>query len=324
MFRTELHPAALPRSIALHDYILTVGSCFSEGIGRQLADYKFNVLANPFGTVYNPLSIHQLVYQMVENQSPADDGYLQRDDVFLHYDYPSRFAALSRSELSQSLTSAIAASHRFMTKTRWLMLTYGTAWVYRLRQNNRLVANCHKMPSSLFTKELLTEKQIVDSFNNLFEKLKATCPDPQVILTVSPVRHLRDTLELNSVSKAVLRLACHTLCQTHEAVHYFPAYELLLDDLRDYRFYDADLLHPSAEATDYIWNKFVQSAMDEEARKFIQEWHNIKQALNHKPFLPRSRSYRQFIEATLKRLEQLKHRVDVSAEIQNLQNQLKS
>jgi hypothetical protein len=322
MFRTELTPAVLPRLIALHHPILTVGSCFADTIGQQLGASKFNVLSNPFGTVYNPLSIHLLLLHSATNTPPRDDGYLQREDVALHFDFHSRFAALSRSALAQQITNVINTAHRFLHHARWLLITYGTAWIYRLKETHRLVANCHKIPASIFTKELLTEKQILDSFDELHQTLSIMNPHLQIILTVSPVRHLRDTLELNSVSKSVLRLACHTLSQQYANVHYFPAYELLLDDLRDYRFYHSDLLHPSAEAVQYIWDKFIQAAVDDSTRQFIQEWAAIRQALEHKPLVPNSRAHIQFVEATLNRLQKLSTLVDVSNEMEALKKQL--
>ncbi|GIV36237.1 MAG: hypothetical protein KatS3mg032_0616 [Cyclobacteriaceae bacterium] len=322
MFRTELHPQALKNRISLRHSIFTTGSCFSDTIGQALTENKFTVLNNPFGTVYNPLSIHRQISHSLDNRMPDEHGYLQRDDIFLHYDYHSRFAAFSKHSLEELLSSAVSGAHRFLQNTHWLIITYGTAWVYRLKENNRPVANCHKMPDQHFIRELLTEPEIVHSFGELYRKLKSLRPDLQIILTVSPVRHLRDTHELNSVSKAVLRLACHQLCHNYAGVYYFPAYELMLDDLRDYRFYDTDMIHPSREAIQYIWNKFIQSAMDEETRNFIKEWESLRQTLTHKPMFPGSRSHKKLIEATLARLEKVKHLVDVSAEIESLQKQL--
>lgn len=322
MFRTELHPSPLPYKIHLTDPVLTIGSCFSETIGQQLADHKFNVCINPFGTVYNPISIHRLVELCLKKQLPDEAGYAQRDDVYFHYDFHSRFAALSLNDLKHSLYRTVTFAHDSFQQTNWLMITYGTAWVYKLKSTDRIVANCHKMPGPLFIKELLSLEKIIESFNKLYLQLKACNPDLHILLTVSPVRHVRDTLELNSVSKSVLRMACHTLCNTYSGVHYFPAYEILLDDLRDYRFYASDLIHPSEEAGRYIWQKFTEACMDDHARNFINEWSSISQALSHRPALPGSKSHKRFLEDTIRRLEKLKGTVNVQNEIEALTKQL--
>ncbi len=322
MFRTELHPSPLPHKIRLTDSVLTIGSCFSETIGQQLARHKFNVLINPYGTVYNPLSIHRLVELSLKKQMPDEGGYARRDDVYFHYDFHSRFSALSPNELKESLYDVIAFAHEFLQHTHWLMITYGTAWVYRLKSTNQIVANCHKMPGPLFEKELLSQEKITESFDILYHQLKSYNSALHILLTVSPVRHVRDTLELNSVSKSALRLACHTLCNTYPDVHYFPAYEILLDDLRDYRFYASDLIHPSEEAGRYIWQKFTEACMDDYTRNFITEWNSIFQALSHKPFLPGSNSHRKFLEETLRRLEKINGVVNVKDEIEMLKNKL--
>ncbi len=322
MFRTELHPAPLPHKIRLNDSVLTIGSCFSDTIGKQLAQHKFSTLINPFGAVYNPISIHRLIGWSLKNQMPDESGYAQRDDVHFHYDFHSQFAALSVNHLKESLRHALALTHNFLQHTNWLMITYGTTWVYRLKSADRIVANCHKMPGRLFAKELLSQKKIIKSFDALYHPLKSKHPNVHILLTVSPVRHIRDTLELNSVSKSVLRLACHTICTAYPDVHYFPAYEILLDDLRDYRFYASDLIHPSEQAEDYVWQKLTEACMDENTRSFIAEWRSIRQALMHRPFLPGSQSHRRFIEDTIRRLKELSSVVNVKNEIEALKNQL--
>lgn len=253
---------------------------------------------------------------------PDEGGYARRDDVYFHYDFHSKFVALSLTDLKESVRNSLTRAHDFLQHTNWLMITYGTAWVYKLKSAERIVANCHKMPGHLFEKELLSQKKIIESFDGLYHHLKSYNPSLHILLTVSPVRHVRDTMELNSVSKSVLRLACHTLCNTYADVHYFPAYEILLDDLRDYRFYAPDLIHPSEEAGRYIWQKFTETCTDEQTRSFIAEWSAISQALLHKPFLPGSKSHKKFVEDTIRRLEKLNGVVNVREEIDTLKNQL--
>ena len=185
------------------------------------------------------------------------------------------------------------------------------------------MANCHKMPQANFEKFLLTQKRIIESFEHFYNSLKKLNPACRIILTVSPVRHLKDTLELNSVSKSILRLSCHTLSQTFPDVAYFPAYEIMLDDLRDYRFYRPDMIHPSDQAVDYIWGKFGEAFFESETNDFIKEWKKIKAALDHKPFHPKEMAHQKFLLDLLGKLNLLKDKVDVGEEIGFVKGQIK-
>ncbi len=320
-FRTELTLSPSAARIRLTDSILTIGSCFSDAIGAQLNLNKLTALVNPFGTIYNPFSIHKVIQYAISGGHILETSFAHRQDSVLHYDFHSRLSAASEEDLKRTLKSALSESHNFIRDSKWLIITYGTAWVYELKENNSIVANCHKMPQGLFNKFLLTQKKILDSFETMYVDLKALNPDLQIILTVSPVRHLKDTLELNSVSKSILRIACHTLAQQHDDVQYFPSYEIMLDDLRDYRFYKPDMIHPSEVAEEYIWEKFIARYFDDELKLFITKWKDIAQALNHRPFNRGSAPHRKFVLETIKKLEELKHLVDVDKEIASLKNQ---
>jgi hypothetical protein len=194
--------------------------------------------------------------------------------------------------------------------------------VYENKKSKEIVSNCHKKPQINFDKFLLSQKRIVESFEKFYQELKNINKEVRIILTVSPVRHIKDTLELNSVSKSILRLTCHTLSGAYSDIEYFPSNEIMIDDLRDYRFYKADMIHPSEVAIDYIWEKFGETYFGEETLKFIGEWSKIKSALNHKPFQSDSPAHQQFLKETLSKLNQLKSRVDVSEEIEALKEQL--
>ena len=321
ILRTIVSNSTSPFGIGLKHPFLTLGSCFADGIGNRLQDNKFSVLPNPFGTVYNPHSIHKLLHYALSGKTPPDDTYLKHDEVFLNYDFHSEFSALSRTELVEKIDASIATTHAFLKGASHLIITYGTAWVYEHHNTNEIVANCHKKPSAEFTKSLLTQKKVIESFEKVYTILKAYNPSLRIILTVSPVRHLKDTLELNSVSKSVLRLACHTLCNTFTDVEYFPAYEIMLDDLRDYRFYKADMLHPTEEAVDYIWNAFIETYADQDLKTFLKQWKEITTALAHKPFHPSTAAHQKFLSDVLKKLEGLSKLVDVNSEIRFVQNQ---
>jgi hypothetical protein len=213
-------------------------------------------------------------------------------------------------------------THDFLRQADLMILTFGTAVGYIHRESRQLVANCHKIPQRAFEKTLLPLPDMQDAFAALQAHVQAFNPGLRLVLTVSPVRHLKDTLTGNSVSKALLRVLCHQLQQQYPAVSYFPAYELLLDDLRDYRFYKADLIHPTEVAEDYIWEKFRDAYFDAAFQQFTADWDKIRQALAHRPFQPASAAHQQFLHRTLAQLGQLHHQVDCRTEIEQVKNQL--
>jgi len=321
-FRTELQPAKSSTQVDLHDPIITIGSCFADTMGRQLHENKFKVLPNPFGVTYNPHAIHTLLQYALHNQVVPEHTYLENNGIHLNYQLHTALSALKKADLEKKIAALTGSVHYFLKDSRWLIITYGTAWVYSRNDTGEIVANCHKMPSSLFTKELLTQKRMLDSFEEFYTKLKAFNKNINILLTVSPVRHIKDTLELNSVSKSVLRLGCHTLAEQHDDVHYFPAYELLVDDLRDYRFYKSDLIHPSEDAEAYIWEKFSAAWFNEPTQNFLEKWDKIKNALNHKAFHPSTPAHQAFLKNLLLQLEQINTQVSVQEEITIVKAQL--
>lgn len=321
-FRTILNAGVSTHTLAITSQILSLGSCFADSIGSRLAALKLTTLPNPFGTLYNPLSMHKaLDYAARATPIPAHT-YLQHDDIHLNYDFHSELSALTHDTLAHRLQHQMETVHAFLQQTDYLLLTYGSAWAYTRRDTGEVVANCHKQPAALFDKTLLTAEAIVASFESTLTTLRAQHPNLRVILTVSPVRHIKDTLVLNSVSKSVLRVACHTLQERLDYVEYFPAFEIMLDDLRDYRFYKADLLHPTAEAEAYIWQQFKARYFDNALQAFAEKWASIQQALTHRPFHPASQAHQKFLRDTLRRLEELKSFVDVEKEINTLKLQL--
>ncbi len=321
-FRTIVSSPVLLQKLGLKDCFFTVGSCFADVVGNYLLHYKIETRSNPFGTLYSPASIHKALNYAILNQAPPDHTYLQNQDIHLNYDFHSEFSALQKETLQDRLRGCLKKTHQFLKNTDYLIITYGTSWVYERIDTEELVANCHKMPAKLFTKSLLTQKKIIESFDALYQGLKKLNPKMKIILTVSPVRHVKDTLELNSVSKSILRVACHTLKEIHSDVEYFPAYEIMMDDLRDYRFYKQDMIHPSKEAEDYIWENFTSTFMDESAKQFFKKWDSIQSALEHKPFHPSSSSHQQFLKTMLQKLEELKSIVNVDEEMNRIKSQI--
>jgi len=321
-FRTELKPHPSAQPIKLGQKLVTLGSCFADSIGNNLAAHKFSVSVNPFGVTYNPLSIHRHLMRAIYNQPAPGTAFLSRDGIHLNYDHHSQFSALTRADLEAALQQVNSHCHHFLQGAHHVILTYGTAWAYERLDNGDLVANCHKIPSTQFRKILLTQKRIIESFEEMHKAARAFNSDIRFILTVSPVRHLKDTLELNSVSKSVLRLACHTLSELYPNVEYFPAYEILLDDLRDYRFYDADMLHPSPAAIDYIWQKFSNAYFDDATQTILSKWHHLAKSISHIPFHNTSPAHQRFLIETLRQFDELRPLINVDEEIKTLQAQL--
>ncbi|HLT73518.1 MAG TPA: GSCFA domain-containing protein [Ohtaekwangia sp.] len=321
-FRTTVSIPPSRHLLQLKDAFLTAGSCFSDAIGNRLRDYKFQVLVNPFGTLYSPLAIHKALSYAAATAFPADETYLQNGDVYLNFDFHSSFSALDETTLRSRIENSVVSTHAQLKTARVLIITYGTAWLWEKKDSGEPVANCHKMPSAHFNKRLLTGDEILASFDSLFNQLKQVNPSIRIILTVSPVRHIRDTLPLNQVSKSLLRVACHHLADKYEDVEYFPAYEIMMDDLRDYRFYKPDMIHPTEQAEDYIWMRFIETYLTDDARRFIERWKAIRSALHHKPFHPTSSGHKIFLKDILEKLKEVESIVNVDEELKLINAQL--
>src|SRR5688572_1345557 len=262
LFRTELTPKPTAFQLNHAAKVVTAGSCFSEVIGQKLEKYKVATLTNPFGTIFNPLSVCKLLQVCAGADVELADSFVENNGRWFSFDFHSSFSATSEEELYENLDEVIVKTRRFLKKADVLILTFGTANVYRHNISGETIANCHKLPGGTFCKETLLPEEIINAVAETHSLLRELNPNLKLVLTVSPVCHIKDTLELNSVSKSVLRLATHYLSQQLPGITYFPSYELLLDDLRDYRFYKEDLLHPTASAEQYIWEKFRDAYFD--------------------------------------------------------------
>lgn len=326
--RTEIASISAPFQINYSHPIFSIGSCFSENIGNKLTEYKFPILNNPFGTLFNPLSIAKLLQLSLDKDALAvffkqgQQRFIQRQGIWFHYDLHSDFSAQSQQELQAKIETQITEATRFLQKTDILIITWGTAWIYELQSDKKFVANCHKVPAKHFEKKLLSVEAITKSYQKLFKTLWQTRPDLKVILTLSPVRHIKDTLPLNSVSKSILRLASHQLSEENEKVFYFQSYEILMDDLRDYRFYKDDLLHPNQTAINYIWEHFSNTFFDAKTQDLLQEWQKIKKALAHRSFHPESEAHQSFLRKTLTELEKVQKQLFVEEEIKHILKQI--
>lgn len=296
--------------IGYEDPILLMGSCFADNIGRKLSEHKFNVDQNPFGTLYNPTSIAQSLERLLDPVSFSSSDLFLHEGSYHSFAHHSRFSATEESSCLEQINSRLNRSSRFLSKARILIITLGTAYVYRLKESGTVVANCHKLPEKLFERSMLSADAITQEWSGLLDKLWKNNRQLQVLFTVSPIRHWKDGAHGNQLSKATLLLAIEQLQQRFpQQIHYFPAYELMMDELRDYRFYADDMLHPSALAIDYIWQRFAETQLSDEAQALAKEWLSIQKAIDHKPFQPKSENYRKFLLQTLLKIERINDKI---------------
>ncbi|MBR1480495.1 MAG: GSCFA domain-containing protein [Paludibacteraceae bacterium] len=284
-----LIPAVNP-PLRVSDRILTLGSCFADSMAQRMNTCYLQVVANPFGTLYNPLSIAEAI--RMADLAPADIEaalpLVQHDGLWHSFAHHGAFSSARKEDLVSACTGAIETLRETLAKADLVIVTFGTAWIYE--RNGHVVANCHKLPADTFTRRRLTTDEILATWTPILQHYH----DRRWLFTVSPIRHVRDGLHANSLSKAVLLLAVEQLVQNNSNAAYFPAYELLMDELRDYRFYDADLVHPSDTAVQYIWERFTQTWFDEQGRHQLDELHRLWLDEHHRVLHPDSHQARTF------------------------------
>ncbi|MFN5170051.1 MAG: GSCFA domain-containing protein [Cyclobacteriaceae bacterium] len=324
VFRTEL-----PLSPATHllDYrhrLVTTGSCFAFNMGERLSDNKFTVSNCPFGTVYNPISTHQQLIDALHHPELPDEDFFNDQEEWKNVQFHSSFNHTNLDQLKTNITRVRENVGESLLHSHFLIITYGTAFVYELVRSGKPVANCQKLPGHYFRKRLLDPDEIVSSFEELLENLRHVQPDLNILVSLSPVRHTRDSLPLNQVSKSVLRYALHLIAEKYPNVLYFPSYEIVMDDLRDYRFYEPDLIHPNRQALDYIWEKFCDAWMSPETKMLMTKWQSVATALRHRAFAPETKANKQRLQNLLEHLTELRQLLDVENEIAEVIRQISS
>lgn len=292
-FRLEFDPPSLSQKIDLDDKIMLVGSCFTDHVYNYLVASKFNALQNPNGVLFNPVSIANALNRYVEDKLVSHNELFERDGLWHHWDFHSNLSCTSPEESLLHMNETISMAHGFLKDARWLIITLGSAFVYELA-GAQIVANCHKMPAAQFIKRMLDPEEIISTYNNVIDQLKQFNNSLNIIFTISPVRHLRDGFVENNRSKAVLIHAVDKLTRNQENLHYFPSYELVVDDLRDYRFYAEDMVHPNYLATRYVWEKFSSSCINGRSREVMKELEHLNMAYHHKPLHPHSTEHSKF------------------------------
>ncbi len=320
----------IPQSSSPIDYahkLLLVGSCFAENIGNKLTANKFQVDVNPFGILYNPLSIKSALQDLIDNRLFCDNDLFEHQGIYNSFAHHSRFSATDADSCLSAINKRMDYSSKWLAESDYLIVTFGTAFVYFHKESNEVVSNCHKLPDSNFRRERISVERIVKEWQVLITKLQAFNPNIKILFTVSPIRHWKDGAHDNQLSKSTLLLAIDELVNEFDFCSYFAAYELVMDELRDYRFYAEDMIHPSNQTVDYIWQRFCETHLSKATQQQMAEWHDLQKALAHRPFNPKSETYKRFLEQNLAKLEQLTKKSPyfaLSTEIAQLREQLQS
>ena len=304
-FRTEIPIQKEPYPVDYQGYILLMGSCFSIHIHQKLAHFKFPCIGNPFGILYNPIAIEKVLTRSLNGYQYATDDLFMLNEQWHSFDAHSELSSPDQKSLIANLNNAVSRTATGLANSKHIIITLGSAWVYRHIETDAIVGNCHKVPQKKFLKELLSVKQIIASLENSMTLIKALNPHVKFIFTVSPVRHLKDGFTENSRSKAHLITAIQSLVDKKTGIFYFPSYEILTDDLRDYRYYEDDMVHPNKKAIDYVWNVFKEAWIDPKCFPVMQEVDNIQKGLGHKPFNPDSNQHRAFREQLNEKIQKL-------------------
>ncbi len=292
-------PVSISNSIHPIDYnskMVSLGSCFADNMGEKLDYFKFQNTTNPFGIIFNPASIEKLVYRAVNQKKFTEEDIFFHNERFQCFEVHSDLSSENKEEFLDNLNTKLELMHLKIKEATHVLITYGTSWVYQEKVSGTVVANCHKMPQSHFDKHIISVATIEAAIQNTVDDVRKLNPNCAFIFTISPVRHIKDGFVENQRSKAHLITALQNLLSDHllDYASYFPAYEIVMDELRDYRFYGDDLLHPSTMAIDYIWHRFRVSSISEAVASVLDEVDVIQKSLMHKPFNPTSQGHQKF------------------------------
>ncbi len=302
-FRTPIPITEIQFPIDYHSKILSLGSCFAVNMAEKLEYFKFQNSCNSFGIIFNPVSIEKLVQRAVHKRFFTEEDIFYHNDLWHCFEVHSELSNPDKVFFLDSLNDLIDLTNQQISESTHFLITYGTAWVYRNKESNQIVANCHKVPQKQFTKELLSVERIQTALQNTIQLIQTVNPEAEFILTVSPVRHIKDGFVENQWSKAHLIAAIHSTDNSQLTTHnYFPSYEIMMDELRDYRFYAEDMLHPNQLAIDYIWQRFKETAISKSALPVLEEIGSIQSSLNHRPFNPESESHQKFLVKLQKKI----------------------
>ncbi|MFN7160678.1 MAG: GSCFA domain-containing protein [Candidatus Gracilibacteria bacterium] len=307
LFRTVVE---IPESTVKIDHTLPtlmIGSCFTENMGAFMQHSKFPIIINPTGIVYNPLSALRVLEVLMSKKIYTASDLFFSNGLWASYDHHGSFSSSSQEECLTKINTALSNARAHLEKTKILFITFGTSWIYRLKVTGKVVSNCHKQPDTLFERSLLKVDEITDAYKIVLEKLHTLYPDLHVVFTVSPIRHWKEGAHNNQISKSLLHISIEKLTSNFSYTGYFPSYEIVMDELRDYRFYTEDMLHISDAATRYIWERFQETFMSPETRTLSKEIEDIQKSLLHRPFNSDTTQHNQFRDKLSQRIQNLVH-----------------
>jgi hypothetical protein len=317
-FHTRVEIPKPAETLGYHTPSLWMGSCFADTIGKIMAEAKFPVLLNPFGTLFNPHSIGDNLRRLVTGESFRAEQLEHHNGLWFSFSCYTLLSHHERETCLSNLNRSLQSASRWLEKSSFLFITLGTARIFQRKDTGEVVANCHKLPASAFTTRLLQPAEIIHQFETVLAMLRNYNPNIRVVFTVSPVRHWSDGAVNNQLSKSILHYSIHELIKNHNQVSYFPAYEIFMDELRDYRFYAADMLHPSDQGSHYVWERFAETWLDAEAKKIMAGVTAVIKAAGHRPQHAESTNHKKFVHATrleIERLSRLYPFLDFSNEI---------
>ena len=309
-FKLTLEAKPAKYSIGYEDKLMLIGSCFTENIGAKFSAHLFKTMENPYGILFNPVSVSHALNEIVAFKKYTSDDLFHYNDLWHSWHHHSRFSAITQEDALSKINTAIESAHHFLKTANHLVITLGSAWLYHLQNDapfgvGQVVANNHKAPADWFYKTLMQPSVLIENLHGLVAQLLAFNPNLHIIFTISPVRHLREGLIENNRSKAVLIHAVHETVDSLEQVEYFPAYEYVMDDLRDYRFYAEDLVHPNFAASGYVWEKLIDSYMLPTTQSVMKQVAELQLAMNHKPFFVGSIEHQKFLQSCIHKTEEL-------------------
>jgi len=282
-FRTEVDIKTFTNTMTHADFSFSVGSCFSDNIGNRLKRYQLQCMANPFGVLFNAGSIVQNMLHCLNDTKETDSDFIFHNDLWHSWNYHGQFSREDKSELQNIIASTTQKTKEHLLKSKYIFITLGTSWVYKYIPTQAIVANCHKVPNNQFEKVFLSPSQNIIYLQSFVKEIQCMNANVSIIFTVSPIRHWRDGAYENSVSKSSLFLAIDSIVKEYSFCHYFPSYELVIDELRDYRFYKSDMLHPSDQAVDYVWEKFSETFISKESQEANKELDKVLRLIEHRP-----------------------------------------
>jgi len=304
-FRTEINIPKSKMQFEHSDKVLTLGSCFAENISQYFDYYKFNILENPFGVLYNPVSIYNSLKLTVEEKQFTKEDLIYDQTEYHSFFHHSDFSHHDTEECLQKINDNFKITNKFLKNCDKIIITFGTSFVFKHKEKNIIVSNCHKIPQSEFERIRLTVDETKDYLQKIIDTLRIYNSTLSIVFTVSPVRHWKDGAVDNQLSKSILLLAVNEIANKNNNCEYFPSYEIMMDDLRDYRFYAEDLIHPNKIAVDYIWEKFGETHFTESCFEIMNEVKKVAQAFKHRPRNINSEKHKEFIKTNMELIDKL-------------------